>query len=47
MKKSLGVSDFNFDTIDNSIPILKKGDAISGLASKLTTDSTKTKPAGG
>jgi len=49
VKKSLGVSDFNFDTIDKSIPILKKGEAISGIASKLTADSTKKllKPAGG
>ena len=41
VKKSLGVSDFNFDTIDKSVPILKKGEAISGIESKLTADSTK------
>jgi hypothetical protein len=49
VKKSLGVSDFNFDRIDNSIPSLKKGEPISGIESKLTTDLSQkiTKPVGG
>ena len=47
VKKSLGVSDFNFDTVDNSLPLLKKGEPISGLESKLTADSTKLKPLNG